>query len=254
MERPDNDIEDQWGDDDELAPPRKQAKTGRPAGNLRSHFTGSEQRIHNRPTSATCNYCSADLSNTRMETLQQHLLELCREVPAEIKAACEQEVAAKFTAPATNLAGRAARSKAAAHKPGQKAASSSGASSGTQSTLTRQLTKGMRAKMDALLGRWVVSAGVAFNALDDPTFVDFVNEMLPNYQPPGKQRLTTVHACVVPHTHTVFYAQAQPSSRRKCCPRWRPRCTVRARTRSRRWRRGRCCPTSPSRWTAGARP
>lgn len=140
--------------------------------------TGAKDKNGRYPVK--CRTCPKTWEAARTEQLRQHLVDACKGLSAE-----QRGVILGIAASAVDTSVRVpVGSRQQLFKRRDSSAGSSSLDSVTRRLPT--VTPKLQSLLDQKLLRWFVSAGNAFNQVDNEFFLDFVYELIPDYLVPGK--------------------------------------------------------------------
>lgn len=137
-----------------------------------------------------CKHCSKEFNDPRPHYLERHILTECAVVPAGIK-----KNAIDKAATGAGTTSSSVRSRSAKRCTG---------SSLTQSNIGDFVNKRQKvtdaaqdASRNAKLLRWLVSSGLSFHTVQDPHFVQFIDDLAPAYSVAGASCCVSAATCAV---------------------------------------------------------
>lgn len=126
-----------------------------------------------RRSAATCKKCGEVVQDGKIESMWRHVL-ICKQTPQAVKlSAMALKAKDKKAEPST--------ATRASIKDGKRPLGTIDQHFGPL-----KIPAATKAEMDRLLLRWVVMAGVSFNAFDSGYWLDFIALVRPGYLPPGE--------------------------------------------------------------------
>ena len=121
-----------------------------------------------------CKHCDQKVLS-RVEDLRDHCLSKCKQISAAARRECEQQVVAK-AGPVKWVASNLTRSsKQQKTEP-------------VKNYLYGKLPSTHQVQLNRQLLRWLAVKGIAFDAVESPQFLAWLNGVNPNYSPAGEQR------------------------------------------------------------------
>lgn len=163
-------------------------KGGRPRGSHHKyiHNQGDLDVYNRRP--CECAYCPHKYESMRPEQVWTHVIDHCKNIPAEVRSAAIDDSAAK--APELQ-APQPKRTRTGQLRQQESRSSSSGNSIRQFTPSAGNVTPATQKELDSLLLRAFVHAGLPFRVADNPFLVDLLQTLRPKWQVPG--RTSTVH-------------------------------------------------------------
>ena len=150
---------------------------GRPRNYFRvNHFSepAPDAEVKYNRVLLACKHCDQKVLS-RVEDLRDHCLSKCKQISAAARRECEQQVVAK-AGPVKRVASNLTRSsKQQKTEP-------------VKNYLYGKLPSTQQVQLNRQLLRWLAVKGIAFDAVESPHFLAWLNGVNPNYSPAGKQR------------------------------------------------------------------
>lgn len=154
------------------------SNAGRKRGPCWDHFcTHGDYVPSSKRCAAQCNYCRIVIPATlaKAEELAKHILNVCSAAPDASKRGLQLALAASV--PISEKPAPAKKRKQ------QQQLSITDAFDSVK--FSASIHADVKKRYDHTLLRWLVCAGVSFNAVDHPLFLEWVQNIRPQYSPPG---------------------------------------------------------------------
>lgn len=151
-------------------------KSGRPKNKVWEHFTAGP-KVADGHFSATCNWCDAKWARAERITMESHLASHCNKAPPYIIREYIHRLAAEDPDLFVNKK--------------RKTTSATGHQSITDYLDSiKDLPEGRISRINRTLIKAFICCGIAFHIIENPFFVDFLNELNPAYKPPTREYLS----------------------------------------------------------------